>query len=113
MQGAIAAGVLGVGSVFVGTVERSARMLMDSIGTATTEEELAAVASHVVTTARERGEKIFGLGHPVHKPVDPRTERLFEIAAEHGLRGRYVRLIELVVQEAECDSLKWPHLEQE
>jgi citrate synthase len=106
LQGAIAAGILGVGTVFVGTVEGAGRMLKDSIGDAETEDELAAIASRVVTSARERGEKIFGLGHPVHKPIDPRTERLFEIAAEHGFHGRYVRLIELIVAEARSQSGK-------
>ena len=106
LQGAIAAGVLGVGTVFVGTVEGASRMLKDNIGDAETEEDLGAIASRVVSSASERGEKIFGLGHPVHRPIDPRTERLFEIAAEHGFRGRYVRLMELIVAESRSRSGK-------
>ena len=42
-----------------------------------------------------------GLGHPIHKPVDPRAPRLFEIAAENGIAGPYVRLIQAIAKEAE------------
>ncbi|MEJ8810963.1 citrate/2-methylcitrate synthase [Variovorax ureilyticus] len=42
-----------------------------------------------------------GLGHPMHKPIDPRTPRLFQIAAENGLSGHYVALMQAVQAEAE------------
>jgi citrate synthase len=47
-----------------------------------------------------------GLGHPVHKPVDPRAVRLFEIAAENGMAGDYVRLMQLIGEQAERASGK-------
>lgn len=100
IQGAIAAGVLGIGSVFVGTTEGAALMLKEHVGEASTEDELREVAQKVVADYRAQRRQIFGIGHPVHKPVDPRTERLFEIAGEHGFRGRYVRLMELISEEA-------------
>ena len=43
-----------------------------------------------------------GLGHPLHKPVDPRTPRLFEIAAQNGLSGDYVALMQAIQREAEA-----------
>ena len=47
-----------------------------------------------------------GLGHPVHKPVDPRTPRLFEIAAENGKSGEYIALMQKIQTEAEARSGK-------
>lgn len=106
IQGAIAAGVLGIGSVFVGTTEGAAVMLKTHVGEAETEEDLRRIAHDVVAQNRAEKKTIFGVGHPVHKPVDPRTERLFEIAGENGLRGRYVRLMELIAEEASAQSGK-------
>lgn len=100
LQGAIAAGILGIGSVFVGTTEGAALMLKEHIGDAESEEELARIAHDLVKSYRSEKRTIFGLGHPVHKPVDPRSEALFAVAGRHGFRGRYVRLIELITKEA-------------
>lgn len=106
IQGAIAAGVLGIGSVFVGTTEGAALMLKKYVGEAQSEEDLQRIAREMVAEYRLDKKTIFGIGHPVHKPVDPRTERLFEIAGENGFRGRYVRLMELIAQEATKQSGK-------
>lgn len=100
VQGAIAAGVLGIGSVFVGTTEGAALLLKAHVGDLQTDDELLDKAREVVNSYRQDGRALPGLGHPVHKPEDPRTARLFTIAEENGLRGRYVRLMELVHQEA-------------
>ena len=50
---------------------------------------------------RERREPIPGLGHPIHKPVDPRATRLFALADQHGISGQHTRLMQLVGVEAE------------
>jgi citrate synthase len=50
---------------------------------------------------RERRQPIPGLGHPIHKPVDPRATRLFALAEQHGAAGPYVRLMQLIGAEAE------------
>ncbi|QIX53879.1 citryl-CoA lyase [Rhodococcus sp. DMU1] len=100
LQGAVAAGILGVGSVFIGTAEGSASMLSEAISPLTELDEIPAVAEKIVTDARAAGSAIPGIGHPVHKPVDPRAPRLFEIAEENGLRGLYVALMEAVSAEA-------------
>ncbi len=96
LQGAVAAGLLGMGDRFGGSIEQAARILQE----APTTGDPGSVARDIV--ARHRAEKriIPGLGHPVHKPVDPRTVRLFELAGQNGFSGRHVKLMELIAQEA-------------
>jgi len=101
IQGAIAAGLLGLGTVFVGTIEGAARMLQEALSEAPPETELEAVAARVVADYHRRHAIIPGLGHPIHKPVDPRAPRLFEIAEQNGFAGRYVQLMQLIQREAE------------
>src|SRR6185369_1718295 len=80
MQAAVAAGLCGLGSVFVGSTEGVARLLSSYLQQNLSVEETAKkiVAEH---------KRIPGLGHPIHKPVDPRTVRLFEIGRETGFFG--------------------------
>src|SRR5829696_9054020 len=80
LQGAVAAGLLGAGSVFLGVVEDTVRFL-DEVG----DDVGGAVAREV-----EAGRRIPGLGHPIHKLRDPRTPRIYEIADETGLTGVYL-----------------------
>jgi citrate synthase len=101
LQGAVAAGLCGLGTVFVGTTEGAAMMLSQALAEDDRTADLSAVAARIVADFRARNAIIPGLGHPFHKPIDPRTPRLFEIAAESGLAGRYVELIQLVGSEAE------------
>jgi citrate synthase len=103
MQAAVAAGLLGLGSVFVGSTEGAARMLAEAIplGDATgSPVDLPALAEQIVKTFREQKKIIPGLGHPIHKPIDPRTVRLFAIARQTGFHGRHVGLMEAVGQAA-------------
>lgn len=99
LQGAVAAGLCGVGSVFAGGSEGAAKMLQEAMPEDTS-ADLAAVARAVVADVKSNRGVIPGIGHTLHKPIDPRTPRLFEIAAANGLRGRYVELMELIAQEA-------------
>lgn len=100
IQGAVAAGILGVGSAFVGTMEGAATLLSEAITPSTTLADIPALAERVVTEARAAGSRLPGIGHPVHNPVDPRVPRLFEIAERNGFRGTYVALMEAVAAEA-------------
>lgn len=106
LQAAVAAGLCGLGSVFVGSMETAARMLYEALPPGTQGADLDAIARDTVAALRSRRHIVSGLGHPLHKPVDPRTPRLFEIAAANGLSGQYVRLMQLIGREAETASSK-------
>jgi citrate synthase len=104
LQGAIAAGLLGAGSVFLGPVEDTARFLSAVLGGLSAEQRserdhLRAAAAAAVADATAAGRRIPGLGHPVHRAVDPRTPRLYELARERGLEGDHLRLLDLVASE--------------
>jgi citrate synthase len=99
LQAAVAAGLCGLGTVFVGSMEGAAKMLAEALADGNG-GDLTDAATAIVRSFRERGAIVPGLGHPIHKPIDPRTPRLFEIAREEGLAGRYVELIGLVAEEA-------------
>jgi citrate synthase len=102
LQAAIAAGISGLGTVFVGSMEGAARMLYEALPLdAEDGVDLGELAKQVVADYRSASRIIPGLGHPLHKPIDPRTPRLFEIAAENGLTGRHAELVQLIAAEAE------------
>jgi citrate synthase len=100
LQAAVAAGLLGLGSVFVGSTEGVARMLKAALTEPTAAVSLPDLAQAIVREHREARRIIPGLGHPIHQPVDPRTERLFVIARETGLSGPYVALMQEVARQA-------------
>jgi citrate synthase len=81
LHGAVAAGILGAGPVVLGTSEECARLL-----------EAGGDPKEIVRGLRESGRKVPGFGHPVHKEVDPRAERILELADERGVSGRHVAL---------------------
>lgn len=104
LQGALAAGLLGAGSVFLGVLEDTARMLADALAAAPADpddETLARLAGELVMSHRDRGARVPGLGHPIHTDRDPRTARLAQIAREVGRHGPHQRLLEQVGHAAE------------
>jgi citrate synthase len=92
LQGAVAAGLLGAGSVFLGVVEDTA-VFLDRVATAGDPEKAAGDAVRAEIAA---GRRIPGLGHPVHKTEDPRTARIYAIAHEQGLVGPHLEALRLV-----------------
>jgi citrate synthase len=85
LHGAVAAGILGAGPVVLGTSEECARLLEETLSSGREPEE-------VVRELKASGRKVPGFGHPVHRPVDPRAERILELADERGVRGAHVEL---------------------
>jgi citrate synthase len=81
LHGAVAAGILGAGPVILGTSEACARLLAGGGNPVA-----------VVREIRAAGEKVPGFGHPVHRPLDPRAERILELADARGVAGPHVAL---------------------
>jgi citrate synthase len=111
LQGAVAAGLLGAGNVFLGVVEDTARFLAAILaeapgGTASggerdgerEEERLRAAVERAVQAEIDAGRRIPGLGHPVHKVEDPRTPRLYGIAEEAQIPIPHLTLLRTVAE---------------
>ena len=100
LQGALAAGILGGGSRFLGVTEDCALFLRQHLDALTeipaTDEGWDEVAKKVVTGTRESKKFIPGLGHPVHKVQDPRTPVLFALAHKHKTFGNQLSLFEAI-----------------
>jgi citrate synthase len=101
LQGALAAGLLGGGSRFLGVTEDCGGYLHAVLeghdGELPTDDDgWDTLALEAVRRTREQGRYVPGLGHPVHKVEDPRTARLIAIADEEGLHGPHLRLFEAI-----------------
>lgn len=106
IQGALAAGLLGGGSRFLGVTEDCGQFLARAI--AARDGELPAtqdgwneLALAAIAEQRSQGRFVPGLGHPVHKRQDPRTPVLMAIAQEEGLKGPHLTLFEAVGRMSE------------
>jgi len=101
LQGAIAAGLLGGGSRFLGVTEDTGAFLHAALAdlgdtSGFTDDDWDAQAITLLTATRQAGRRVPGLGHPVHKLQDPRTAVIIRIADEQGLRGAHLRLFEAI-----------------
>ena len=92
LQGAVAAGILGAGPVVLGTSEECARLLERAQAEVAAGAEPAAVAREAAQEIQASGGKVPGFGHPVHRPLDPRAERILELADSRGASGAHVLL---------------------
>lgn len=101
LQAAVAAGLCGLGSVFVGSIEGAAEMLYAAMLDGGEDADVDAIASRTVERYRSSGAIVPGIGHPFHKPIDPRTPRLFALARETGFDGPYLNLMTRIAETAE------------
>lgn len=93
VQGAVAAGVLGAGSTFLGVFEDSARFLVGLNAPPDADDSvLDATARAAAERYRQHDWRLPGFGHPVHKTGDPRTKALHRIAHDHNMVGVHFRL---------------------
>ncbi|MEX3713305.1 citryl-CoA lyase [Cytobacillus horneckiae] len=93
VQSAVAAGLLGAGTVYLGAMEYVAEMLhhaFEKYGEGYPIEELASL---IIQERKENNQQLPGFGHPIHKPEDPRTGKLFEIAEDLGFYGKNSKLL--------------------
>jgi citrate synthase len=95
VQGALAAGLLGGGSRFLGVTEDCGQFLAAALSSGVPSDDAGFDSLALSAVASARG-RIPGLGHPVHKVTDPRTPALIAIASEEGLRGPHLRLFEAI-----------------
>lgn len=102
LQGAISSGILGTGSQFLGSMENVAEILEGGQQEVEEGASPAAVAESIV----DEHDRLPGFGHPLHKPTDPRADRLLELYEEEGFSGPYVELLTAIrdVAQAEYDA---------
>ncbi|WP_439140370.1 citryl-CoA lyase [Roseicyclus sp.] len=98
-QGAMAAGLLGMGTVVAGSTETAGRFLHQVLQDAT-DGDLEAAAQDHLTQLKIDNLKVPGLGHPQHAGGDPRADRLLAICDELGLSGRYVGVLRAIASQA-------------
>jgi citrate synthase len=99
VQAAVAAGLLGVGSTFIGTMEGCAKNIEEILAAPEGEE---ARAKAIALRVRAAKQPIPGFGHPHHKPDDPRSPRLIAVAEEAGVPGRHIRALRLLAKEVDA-----------
>src|SRR5436305_2377295 len=87
LQGAVAAGILGCGPVILGTAELCAQLLEEAQQRVAVGEPPDAVAADIARSHRASGAKLPGFGHPLHRPLDPRAERILQAADERRVSG--------------------------
>jgi citrate synthase len=98
VQIAMSAGLTCVGDVFAGTMEGCGRLLMDGLESADRE----AWCRDIAQDYRRARKPLPGFGHPLHKPDDPRSPRLFEIALEAGVEGEAIALLRALSTEVDA-----------
>ncbi len=92
LQGAVAAGILGAGPVILGAAEECARLLEEAQARVVSGVEPATVAGEIARAIHASGGRAPGFGHPLHRPLDPRAERILELADARGVSGPHVQL---------------------
>ena len=93
IQGAVAAAILGAGSVHLGSSEYCAKMLNDALPRSSKETDLDAVAKNTVEKRLANKQLIPGIGHGIHTGGDPRADKLFQVAQQTKVYGRYCELL--------------------
>ncbi|MFC8683719.1 citryl-CoA lyase [Brevibacillus porteri] len=99
VQAAVAAGLLGAGSVYLGAMEYVAQMLQEGLQKYGADCDRREVAKRILEEREARGLQMPGFGHPIHKPVDPRTEKLFALAEELGFAGDHMAIMKEIHEQ--------------
>lgn len=93
LHGAVAAGILGCGSVVLGTAEGCGMFLEAAQARfSKTGETPGDGMKAYLEEVHASGQRAPGFGHPLHKPVDPRAQRIFELARQRGVAGTYCEI---------------------
>ena len=102
IQGAVAAAILGAGSVHLGSSEWSAKMLQEALPRDGDNGDMDVAAASIVERYTATKTYIPGIGHATHPEGDPRADRLFQIARETGVYGRHCDLIQRISRIAQA-----------
>lgn len=111
LQGAVATGLLGAGSVFLGTMQNAAEMLIDgakALPPDASDEAIAAAACAVIKRHKDERRPIYGVGHPIHVDGDPRVPALRALSRENGFFGVHWRLMDAIAAELASGGKKLP-----
>lgn len=92
LQGAVAAGLLGCGPVLLGTSELCANLLEQAQTRVAAGADPKTATADMARSICQTGGRVPGFGHPVHRPLDPRAERILELADVHRVSGAHVSL---------------------
>jgi len=101
LQGAVAAGLLGAGSVFLGTTQNAAEMLIAGASSLSDESDDASVADaadKLVSTMKAERRPIFGIGHTIHVNGDPRVPALRNLSRANGFYRVHWRLMDAIIE---------------
>lgn len=107
LQGAVAAGLLGAGSVFLGNAQNVTEMLQEgaaALADDAGDAEILAAARSLVASYRDRKRHIYGVGHNIHVDGDPRVPTLQRLSKENGYFGKYWKLM-LALETALTEAL--------
>ena len=104
IQGAVAAGLLGAGSVLLGSMEECGMLLSRVAAEVAKGDDVTAACERIVAEYRAARRRIPGVGHSIHTEGDPRATRLFEIAAECGRHRDHVDAMHTLASAAERTS---------
>lgn len=92
LQAAVAAGILGCGTVVLGTSEQCGKVLSEAKHRVDGGESPDEAVAAIVKSTHGAGEKMPGFGHPLHRPADPRAERILTLADERGIAADHIDL---------------------
>ena len=102
LQAGVAAGLLAVGSRFVGTMEGAAVLLARIVGA----EDRRAAARAIARDHRKRREPVPGFGHHLHKPNDPRSGALLGLALDIGTSGSHAEALSVLAEEVDAAATR-------
>jgi len=105
LQSAVAAGLLGVGPTFIGTMEGCALLLQQLLDAP---EGMEARARELAEQHAAQKRPVHGFGHPHHKPDDPRPPKMIAVAERAGVPGRHIAALRIL--SAEVDRAFGRHL---
>ena len=102
LQGAVAAGLLGAGSVMFGTTENAGRMLAEIVASVASQNKtLEEAVLAKLTQIRQAKTALPGFGHRTHSNGDPRATRLLEYADELGTSAAHCQALREIARQVE------------